>query len=86
MSLDVASPAPIKVDLYNTATFTYLVSIISQTVATSNDICSRLNKARYTFNNMNIFWSIAQYSKEQSIGHLKEKDSGDGQRQLGQGR
>ena len=62
MSLDVASPAPIKVgsqDLYNTATFTYLGTIISQTGGTSNDICSRLNKARYTFNNLNVIWNIA---------------------------
>ena len=70
MTLNVAWPAPIKVggqDLHNTATFTYLGSLISQTGGTSNDICSRLNKARYTFNNLNVIWSSAQYSKETKL-------------------
>ena len=70
MTLNIASPAPIKVgsqDLHNTATFTSMGSVILQTGGTNNDICSRLNKARYTFRNLNVIWSSAQYSKETKL-------------------
>ncbi|KAL0175752.1 hypothetical protein M9458_028082, partial [Cirrhinus mrigala] len=65
MTLNIDSPAPVKVDgkeLPTTKSFTYLGSIVRQDGGAGNDIQSRLNKARTVFMTLNNVWRSSQYS------------------------
>ncbi|RXN04778.1 endonuclease-reverse transcriptase [Labeo rohita] len=65
MTLNIDSPAPVKVDgkeLPTTKSFTYLGSIVRQDGGAGNDIQSRLNKARTVFMTLNNVWRSSQNS------------------------
>ena len=65
MTLNVNAPAPILLDdqaLPSTETFTYLGSVVRQDRGTTEDIHSRLHKARNAFRSLNAVCRSSQYS------------------------